>query len=66
MNDEANTLQPFTVEVLVSELPESIVSRFPKRLPETTRIAVTIEPAETEAEKLSSLRHDLQAGVDEP
>jgi hypothetical protein len=64
MND-TDTLQPFTVEVSVSELPESIIARFPKKLPANTRIAVTIEPAEDEAEKLSSLRRDLQAGIDD-
>jgi hypothetical protein len=64
MND-ADSLQPFTVEVSVSELPESIVSRFPKKLPASARITVTIESAENEAEKLTSLRRDLQAGIDD-
>jgi hypothetical protein len=63
--DDVDTLQPFTVEVSVSELPESIVSRFPKKLPASARIAVTIEPAESEADKLSSLRRDLRTGIDD-
>ena len=62
---DTDTLQPFTVEVSISELPESIVARFPKKLPVSTRVAVTIEPAEDEAEKLSSLRRDLQMGIDD-
>jgi hypothetical protein len=64
MND-ADTLQPFTVEVSVSDLPESITSRFPQKLPATARVAVTIEPAEDDSEKLASLRRDLQAGIDD-
>lgn len=30
-----------------------------------TRVAVTIEAAESEADKAASLRRDLQAGIDE-
>jgi hypothetical protein len=63
--NNANTLQPFTLELSVSELPESIVSRFPQQLPATARIAVTIEPAENEADRVSSLRRDLQTGIDD-
>ena len=63
--DDTKTLQPFTVEVAVSDLPESIASRLPKQLPATTRVAVTIEPAEDESERLTSLRRDLQTGIDD-
>ena len=63
--DDTDTLQPFTVEVSVADLPESIVSRFSKKLPATARVAVTIEPAEDEADSLSSLQRDLQIGIDD-
>lgn len=63
--DDTKPLQPFTVEVTVSDLPESIASRLPKQLPAHTRVAVTIEPAEDETEKLTSLRRDLLAGIDD-
>jgi hypothetical protein len=63
--DKPGTLQPFTVEVSVAELPESIVSRFSTKIPATARVAVTIEPAEDEEDRLASLRRDLQIGVDD-
>jgi hypothetical protein len=62
---QPTNLQPVTVEVSASELPESIVSRFPERPPAAARFTVTVEPAESEAEKLESLRRDLQAGIDD-
>ncbi|HWB48594.1 MAG TPA: hypothetical protein VG651_05755 [Stellaceae bacterium] len=46
-------------------MPEKIVSRLPRQLPKMTRVAVTIEAAESEADKAASLRRDLQAGIDE-
>ena len=58
-------LEPITVELAASELPESIVSRFPKRPAASSRFAVTVEPAESDAEKLASLRLDVQAGIED-
>jgi len=60
MASETRPLEPFTVEVPASELPESIVSRFPERPPADARFAVTVEPAETDAEKLAALQRDPQ------
>jgi hypothetical protein len=65
MSDKVREVEPFTIEVSVSELPERIASRLPKQLSETTRVAVTIEAAETDAEKLAALQRDLQAGIDD-
>lgn len=47
------------------ELPESIVSRLPERPSADARFAVTIEPAEAEAEKFAALQRALQAGLDD-
>jgi hypothetical protein len=58
-----SALEPFTVVLPVSELPESILCRFPHRPPADTRVAVTIEPAENEAEALAALRRDLCAAL---
>jgi hypothetical protein len=58
-------LEPFTVVLPVSELPESILCRFPRRPPADARVAVTIEPAEDEAEALAALQRDLRAGLDD-
>jgi hypothetical protein len=65
MADEARRLEPFTIEMTASELPESIVSRLPERPPADARLVVTIEPAESENEKLAALQRDLQAGLDD-
>src|SRR5712691_13542449 len=61
----AKPLEPFTIEVSASELPKRILDRFPKRPPADARFAVTVEPAEDEAEKLAALKQDLQAGFDD-
>ena len=60
----AKTLKPFTIEVSASELPKRLLDRFPERPAADARFAVTIEPAESEAEKLATLQRDLQAGLD--
>jgi len=57
--------EPFTVEVSASELPQGILNQFPEPPPADARFAITIEPAESEAEKLATLQHDLQAGLDD-
>jgi len=59
------TLEPFTIEVLASELPKRILDRFPEPPPADARFAVTVEPAESEAEKLAALKRDLQTGLDD-
>jgi hypothetical protein len=60
-----SNVEPFTIEVSVSELPERIVARLPEALSPTTRVALTIEPAQNDAEKLAALQRDLQVGIDD-
>lgn len=57
--------EPFTLEFLASELPESITSRFSQRPAGNTRFVVTIEPAQTEEQKLTALRRDIQEGIED-
>ncbi len=57
--------EPFTVEFLGSELPESIASRFPQRPDGSARFVVTVEPEQTEEQKLDALRRDIQEGLDD-
>ena len=61
----AKTPEPFTIEVAASELPKRILERFPKRPAADARFALTVEPAESEAEKLAALKRDLQTGLDD-
>ncbi|MBV8337596.1 MAG: hypothetical protein JO358_19595, partial [Alphaproteobacteria bacterium] len=61
----AKSLEPFTIEVSASELPARILETFPKPSPPEARFAVTVEPAESEAEKLAALQRDLQAGLED-
>ena len=62
-SESAKAIEPFTIEVSASELPKRILDRFPE--PPEARFSVTIEPTETEAEKLAALQQDLQAGLDD-
>ena len=64
-SNSAKTLEPFTIEVSASELPKRVLDRFPERPAADARFAVTIEPAESDAEKLATLQGDLQAGLDD-
>ncbi|MBF0178063.1 MAG: hypothetical protein HQL63_14640 [Magnetococcales bacterium] len=57
--------EPFTLEFLASELPESIAQCFIHRPAANARFVVTIEPAQTEEEKLATLRRDIQEGVED-
>jgi len=61
----AKTPEPFTIEVPASELPKRILDRFPEPPAPDARFTVTVEPAESEAEKLAALRRDIQAGLDD-
>jgi hypothetical protein len=61
----AKTLEPFTVVVAASELPKRILDRFPEPPSADARFAVTVEPEESDAEKLDALRRELQAGLDD-
>jgi hypothetical protein len=63
--NSAKALEPFTIEVSASELPKHILDRFPEPPAAGARFSVTIEPAESEAEKLAELQRDLQAGLDD-
>jgi hypothetical protein len=61
----AKMLEPFTIEVSASELPRRILDQFPEAPAADARFAVTVEPAEDEAEKLGALQRDLQTGLDD-
>lgn len=62
-SDTPKPLQPFTIELAASELPQRILDRFPEPPPADARFAVTIEAAEDEAAKLDALRRDIEAGL---
>ena len=64
-SNPAKTLEPFTIVVAASELPKRVLDRFPEPPPAEARFALTVEPAETEAERLAALQRDLQAGIDD-
>ena len=64
-SDTATPSEPFTVEVSASELPKRILDRFPEPPAAEARFSVTVEPAESEAERLAALQRDLQAGLDD-
>ncbi len=61
----AKALEPFTIVMPASELPKRILDRFPQPPSAQARFAVTVEPAESDAEKLASLKKDLQEGLDD-
>ncbi|HEY8874794.1 MAG TPA: hypothetical protein VIM52_17325 [Stellaceae bacterium] len=61
----AKALEPFTIVIPASELPKQILDRFPEAPSADAHFAVTIEPAESEAQKLAGLQRDLQAGLDD-
>ena len=63
--ESAKAIEPLTIEVTASELPKGILDRFPEPPAAEARFFVTIEPAETEAEKIAALQRDLQAGLDD-
>ena len=56
-------IQPFTVEVSASELPDSVVALLPRRPPADARFTITVEPAQSDAERLEALRRDIQEGL---
>ena len=62
-SETAKTPEPFTIEVSASELPKRILDRFPEPPEAEARFSVTVEPAESEKEKLAALQRDLQAGL---
>ncbi len=64
-SQSAKALEPFTIVIPASELPKQILDRFPKPPSADARFAITVEPAESEAEKLASLQQDLQSGLDD-
>jgi hypothetical protein len=61
----AKAIEPFTIVIPASELPQKILDRFPEPPSADARFAITIEPAESEAAKLAALQQDLQAGLDD-
>ena len=64
-SNPAKTLEPFTIVVTASELSKRVLDRLPELPPAEARFALTVEPAETEAEKLAALQRDLHAGLDD-
>ena len=62
-SETAKTPEPFTIEVSASELPKRILDRFPEPPAAEARFSITVEPAESEPEKLAALQRDLQAGL---
>ena len=63
-SNPAKTLEPFTIMVTASELPKRVLDRFPEP-PAEAHFALTVEPAEAEAERLAALQRDLQTGLDD-
>lgn len=63
--EAAKTIVPFTIVIRASELPKQILDRFPEPPATDARFAVTVEPAESEADKLGALERDLQVGLDD-
>jgi hypothetical protein len=61
----AKTPEPFTIVVAASELPKRILDRFPEPPSADARFAVTVEPEESDAEKLAALRRELEVGLDD-
>ena len=64
-SETVKTPEPFTIEVSASELPKRILDRFPEPPAAEARFSVTVEPAESEPEKLAALQRDLQAGLED-
>jgi hypothetical protein len=64
-SEPAKAPEPFTIEVSASELPKRILDCFAQPPAAEARFSVTVEPAESEAEKLAALQRDLQAGLDD-
>ena len=62
---ESQLSEPFTLEFLGSELPESIVARFTRRPAGNARFVVTVAPVQTEEQKLAALRHAIQEGIED-
>lgn len=62
-SETVKTAEPFTIEVRASELPKRILDRFPEPPEAGARFSVTVEPVESESEKLAALHRDLQAGL---
>ena len=65
MSAKARNMKSFTMVVAASELPERVLSRFPRRPSAKARFTITVEPEESEAEKLAALERDLRAGLDD-
>ena len=64
-SNPAKAPEPFTIVVTASELPKRVLDRFPEPPPAEARFALTVEPAEAEAERLAALQRDLQTGLDD-
>jgi len=60
---KTSAIKPFTMELPASELPASVVARFPKRPRPNARFAITVEPALSESQKLALLRRDIEDGL---
>jgi predicted transcriptional regulator len=60
---EQKPIQPVTVELLGSELPDSIVARLPERPAADARFIVTVESAQSDEEKFEALRRDIEEAL---
>jgi hypothetical protein len=58
-----DSLHPFSLEISASDLPESLIARFPERPMENDRLVITIEPAETDEDKIFQLQADIEQGI---
>lgn len=57
-----DTQHPVAIEVSASELPESVIARFPERPSATARLVIMVGPDEHEEEYLL-LKADIEKGL---
>ena len=60
---ERKPIEPITIELSGSELPDSIVARLPERPAADARFIVTVETALSDEEMLAALRRDIEDGL---
>jgi len=53
------------LELPASELPEIILSHFALRPAGNVRFSITVEPVQSDEQRLVDLRRTLQAGIDD-
>ncbi len=60
---EPKPIEPVTVELSGSELPERVVARLPERPAADARFIVTVESALSDEEKLAALKREIEEGL---